>query len=268
MEILNDFTKIAKIVALATVVGCGIFGCQKKTEPIIPEVSVRVEETLDNDGDTIREVESVIGKESKSYIEESSVAKEEDSKVNNYSGFDDSKIKVVDSEEAYFEMMKAEGRTEYTPELLDELSKDFVCVDLPESEWGPIYNADGSDPTMSRGGRVVAYNKYNPLGKDAYVMKGGVIVPDNGVEVLDSVTGPVQDRYYEIEAEVFKKNNPNLNYVYDISKLNKSTPRWTYVKTTDGYYPDWYEKEHLMVMQSSWGSGVYDMNTFTIRYND
>ena len=71
--------KRASVMALATVVGCGIFGCQKKTEPIIPEVSVRVEETLDNDGDTIREVESVIGKERKSYIEESSEAKEEES---------------------------------------------------------------------------------------------------------------------------------------------------------------------------------------------
>ena len=77
MKAKQKLVKRASVMALATVVGCGIFGCQKKTEPIIPEVSVRVEETLDNDGDTIREVESVIGKERKSYIEESSVAKEE-----------------------------------------------------------------------------------------------------------------------------------------------------------------------------------------------
>ena len=237
--------------------------CCKKASKLIEEIETRknTKDTKDTKDTSV----NYVGQTNVTAVRWASVNGEK--KINVF-GIDDSSIKVVDSEEAYFEVMKAEGSTEYNPELLDELSKDFVCVDLPESEWGSIYNADGSDPTMSRGGRVVAYTKYNPLGKDSYVMKGGVIVPDNGIEVLDFVTGPAEDRYYEVEAEVFKKNNPNLDYVYDISKLNKSTPRWTYVKTTDGYYPEWYEKERLMVVQSSRGSGVYNMNTFTIRFKD
>ena len=250
--------KRASVMALATVVGCGIFGCQKKTEPIIPEVSVRVEETLDNDGDTIREVESVIGKESKSYIEESSVAKEEESSSKRYNidGIDLDVLGDPMTEEEAMEWLKevSGGKVaplDYTNKVKEEFKKGKV-IDLPESEWGPVYNADGSDPRVCPGGQVRAINAMNPEGKDGYILAGGVIVSKYYAELRPKSQGEYE-AYDEIEMEVFKKNNPGINWVTSKNGWG-SFPRWTYFGG-----PIWEENEidHLEV--ATYSGHILDM---------
>lgn len=135
-------------------------------------------------------------------------------------------------------------------EPISRARKDFLehngVIELPQSEWGPVYNADGSDPYICPGSQLRAYNSRNPMGKNGYELRNGVIVPKEEALTYPDPLEDINKIEYinDIEYRVFLKNNPGITLRKSMDGWG-SFDRWTYIECGPyrvNCFPKWDEK--------------------------